>query len=159
MFNKPYRPVAVLLEGKFTSAYKNRLAPEFLHFLDSMKTPFKPECDSENSMIVTSVGDLFSNDYSTKSGVIPMGYYKFNGQYYANKSFLLNCLEYLTDHSGILESRSKQVKLRLLDNGRAKDEKTQWQVINVSIPIALVLVFASCYLFFRKRRYEIKQKQ
>ena len=157
MFTKPYRPVSVLLEGKFTSAYKGRLAPEFLRFLDSMKTPFKPECDSENSMIVTSVGELFSNDYSTKSGIIPMGYYKFNGQYYANKNFLLNCLEYLTDHSGILESRSKQVKLRLLDNGRAKDEKTQWQIVNVAIPIAIVLVFASCYLFFRKRRYEIKQ--
>jgi len=157
MFTKPYRPVSVLLEGKFTSAYKGRLAPEFLRFLDSMKTPFKPECDSENSMIVTSVSELFSNDYSTKSGIIPMGYYKFNGQYYANKNFLLNCLEYLTDHSGILESRSKQVKLRLLDNGRAKDEKTQWQIVNVAIPIAVVLVFASCYLFFRKRRYEIKQ--
>lgn len=159
MFNKPYRPVSVLLEGKFISAYKNRLAPEFLTFLDSMKTPFKQECDSENSMIVTSVGDIFSNDYTSKSGVIPMGYYRFNGQYYANKSFLLNCLEYLTDRSGILESRSKEVKLRLLDNGRAKEEKTQWQVVNVIIPIALVLVFASCYLFFRKRRYEIKQTQ
>jgi len=157
-FNKPYRPVAILLEGKFTSAFNHRLAPEFLSFLDSNKTPFKAQCDSENSMIVTSIGNLYGNDYSTKSGIIPMGYYKFNGEYYANKSFLLNCLEYLTDHSGILESRSKQVKLRLLDNGRAKEEKTQWQVINVGVPIAIVLVFASCYIFFRKRRYEIKNK-
>ena len=157
IFNKPYRPVAVLLEGHFVSAFNHRLAPEFLQFLDSMKTPFKSETDSANSMIVTSIGNLFSNDYSTKSGIIPMGYYKYNGEYYANKSFLLNCLEYLTDHSGILESRSKLVKLRLLDTGRAKEEKTQWQVINVAIPIAIVLVFASCYIFFRKRRYEVKQ--
>ena len=157
MFNKPYRPVAILLEGKFTSAYKNRLAPEFLAFLDSLHMPFKQECDSNNSMIVTSVGDLFRNDYTTKSGVIPMGYYLYDGKYYANKSFLLNCLEYLTDPSGILESRSKQVKLRLLDTGRGTTEKTQWQVVNVGIPIAAVLVFASCYMFFRKRRYEVKQ--
>jgi len=157
-FNKPYRPVAMLLEGKFTSAYNHRLAPEFLSFLDSIKTPFKAQCDSDNSMIVTSIGNLYGNDYSTKSGVIPMGYYKFTGEYFANKSFLLNCLEYLTDHTGILESRSKQVKLRLLDTGRAKEEKTQWQVVNVGIPIAIVLVFASCYIFFRKRRYEIKNK-
>ncbi len=156
MFNKPYRPVAVLLEGKFVSAYKNRLAPEYLHLLDSLREPFKPNTDSTTSMIVSSVGDLFGNDYSTKQGILQMGYYKYDGQFYANKMFLLNCLQYLTDNSGILESHSKQVKLRLLDEGRAKDEKTQWQIINVAVPIALVLVFASCYFFFRQRRYETK---
>ena len=157
-FNKPYRPVSVLLEGKFTSAYKNRLAPETLRYLDSIHAPYKPACDSDNRMIVCSVGDLFRNDYTAKSGYIPMGYYIYDGQYYANKSFLLNCLEYLTDRTGVLESRSKEVKLRLLDTGRAKEEKIQWQVVNVGIPIALVLVFASCYLFFRKRRYETKSQ-
>ncbi len=155
-FNKPYRPVAVLLEGKFTSAYKNRLAPEYLHVLDSIGEPFKPVSDSATSMIVSSVGDLFGNDYSTAKGILQMGYYKYDGQFYANKMFLLNSLQYLTDRSGILEAHSKQVKLRLLDEGRAKDEKTQWQVINVAVPIALVLVFASGYFFFRQRRYEVK---
>jgi len=154
MFNKPYKPVAVLVEGKFISVYNNRLAPEYLKTLDSLHETFKSQCDSDNSMIVTSIGDIFNNDYSTKDGPLPMGYYKYTGEYFANRTFLLNCLEYLTDHSGILEARSKDVKLRLLDNGRVKDEKTKWQVINVSIPIALVLVFASCYLFFRKRKYE-----
>jgi len=156
MFNKPYRPVAVLLEGKFTSAYRNRLVPEYLHLLDSLGEPFKPITDSNTSMIVSSVGDLFGNDYSTKQGILQMGYYKYDGQFYANKMFLLNCLQYLTDQSGILESHSKQVKLRLLDEGRAKDEKTQWQIVNVAVPIGLVLVFASGYFFFRKRRYEVK---
>ncbi len=156
MFNKPYRPVAVLLEGKFTSAYKNRLAPEYLRVLDSLNEPFKATCDSNSSMIVSSVGDLFGNDYTTSSGVLQMGYYKYDHHYYANKLFLLNCLQYLTDNSGILESHSKQVKLRLLDGARAKDEKTTWQFVNVGIPIGIVLVFASCYIFFRKRRYELK---
>ena len=155
-FNKSYRPVAVLLEGKFVSAYKNRLAPEYLRLLDSLREPFKPITDSTTSMIVSSVGDLFGNDYSTKQGILQMGYYKYDGLFYANKMFLLNCLQYLTDRSGILESHSKQVKLRLLDEGRAKDEKAQWQIINVAVPIALVLVFASAYFFFRQRRYEVK---
>ena len=155
-FNKSYRPVAVLLEGKFTSAYRNRLAPEYMAYLDSMREPFKSAADTATSMIVSSVGDLFGNDYSTKQGILQMGYYKYDGQFYANKMFLLNALQYLTDRSGILESHSKQVKLRLLDEGRAKDEKTQWQLVNVGVPIALVLVFASCYMFFRQRRYEVK---
>ncbi len=158
MFTKSYMPVAVLLEGKFSSLYQNRLAPEYLRLLDSLNEPFKPRCDSANSMIVTSVGEIFSNGYSAKNGMLPIGYYQFTGEYFANKNFLLNCLEYLTDHSGILEARSKDVKLRLLDKGRIKPEKTTWQVVNVGIPIAAVLIFASCYLFFRKRRYEVKKE-
>ena len=157
MFTKHYLPVAMLLEGKFHSVYENRLAPEFLRYLaDSVKEPFKPRCDTPNTMIVVSVGEIFSNGYSTKDGMLGMGYYRFTGEYFANKAFLLNCLEYLTDRSGVLEARSKDVKLRLLDNGRIKPEKAQWQFVNVGIPIACVLVFASCYFFFRRRRYEVK---
>lgn len=156
MFTKSYLPVAVLLEGQFHSLYQNRLAPQYLRLLDSLNEPFKPKCDSANSMIVVSVGEAFSNGYSAKSGVLPIGYYQYTGEFFANKNFLLNCLEYLTDKSGVLEARSKDVRLRLLDKGRIKTEKTTWQVVNVVIPIAAVLVFASFYLFFRKRRYEIK---
>ena len=155
-FNKPYRTCAILLEGKFHSVYQNKLAPESLKFMDSLHMSFKSECDSSTKMIVTSVGDIFNNDYTTRDGVLPLGYYKWTGEFFSNRNFLLNCLEYLTDNSGVLESRSKQVKLRLLDASRAKKEKTTWQVVNVGIPIAMVLVFASCYLFFRKRKYENK---
>ncbi len=156
MFNKPYLPVAVLLEGKFISAYKGLLAPQYLRVLDSIKEPFKPVCDTENSMIVVSAGEIFSNGYTAKDGMLPMGYYQYTGDFFANRDFMLNCLEYLSDHSGILEARSKEIKLRLLDNGRARDEKSTWQMVNVGVPIALVLVFASAYFFFRKRRYEVK---
>lgn len=156
MFTKSYLPVGVLLEGQFTSVYNNRLAPEYLRLLDSLKHPFKPKCDSNTSMIVLSVGEAFSNGFSNKDGVLPMGYYQFTGEYFANKPLLLNCLEYLTDNSGILEARSKDVKLRLLDKGRIKSETTMWQVVNVGIPLASILIFASFYLFMRKRRYEVK---
>ena len=156
-FNKPYRPVAVLLEGKFVSLYKNRLARAYLATLDSLNEPFKPQCDSTGSMIVTSIGNIFQNDFSTKDGPMQLGYYKYTAEHFANRDFLLNAIEYLTDRSGILEARSKDVKMRLLDKGRAIEEKTQWQWINVAVPIALVLMFASFYLFMRKRRYEVKK--
>lgn len=158
MFTKSYLPVGMLLEGNFVSVYQNRLAPEYLRLLDSLKHPFKAKCDSPNRMIVLSIGEVFSNGYTQKDGVLPLGYYQFTGEYFANKTLLLNCMEYLTDNSGILEARSKDVKLRLLDKGRVKPERTQWQVVNVGIPIALVLIFASVYLFFRKRKYEVKEQ-
>jgi len=155
MFHDPYRPVAVLMEGKFHSAFEHRLAPSYLQHLDSINETFRPHCDTPTSMIVTSIGDVFENDYTAKDGPLPLYVYHYdpNGNY-ANEDFLLNCMEYLTDQSGILEARSKDVKLRLLDEGRAKDEKTTWQWLNVGLPIVLVLVFASAYTFFRKRRYE-----
>ncbi|HXS36981.1 MAG TPA: gliding motility-associated ABC transporter substrate-binding protein GldG [Flavipsychrobacter sp.] len=157
MFNKPNRPTAVLLEGKFRSIFLNRLPGSFLHILrDSLKYPFRPGCDSTNSMIVVSDGNMMQNDYSAVDGPYEMGYWRFTKEFFANKNFMLNCVEYLTDHSGILEARSKTLQLRLLDQGRVKDEKSKWQIINIAIPIAIVLIFASCYLFFRKRRYETK---
>ncbi len=156
MMNKPYQPVAVLLEGKFHSVFQNRLPASTLHMLDSIGQPFKGGCDSATSMIVISDGDVFANNVSPTSGPMEMGYWRYTGNVYANKAFMLNCLEYLTDHSGLLEARSKDHRLRLLDDGRVKAERKTWQAVNIGIPIALVLIFASCYLFFRKRKYERK---
>ncbi|MCC6187267.1 MAG: hypothetical protein IT256_08965 [Chitinophagaceae bacterium] len=155
LFNKPYQPVAVLLEGKFKSVFNNRLEAGFLKILkDSLGMPFRAHCDKATSMIVVSDGDLLDNDFSERQGTMELGYYRFTGQRFGNKTFLLNCLEYLTDGSGLLESRSKDVKLRLLDSGRVKTEKSKWQWINLLLPNAIVVLFAVVFMFFRKRKYE-----
>ena len=156
MYNKPYRPIAVLLEGKFKSVYQNRLPPGTLRLMDSLHHPFIAANKAENSMIVVSDGDIMLNDYTVSTGPYHLGYWKYTKELFSNKAFVLNCLEFLTDRSGLLEARSKQQKLRLLDEGRIKSEKTQWQIVNLAVPIAAVLIFASAYLFFRKRRYEVK---
>lgn len=155
MFNHGNRPAAVLLEGKFRSVFQNRLHPRFLQVLhDSLHRDFKGEADTANSMIVISDGDMMENDYTQSSGPMEVGYWRFTQTLFANKTFILNCLEYLTDHSGLIEARSKDVRLRMLDKARVKKEKLTWRLVNIGIPIALVLIFASAYLFFRKRRYE-----
>jgi gliding-associated putative ABC transporter substrate-binding component GldG len=154
LYNKGYKPTAVLLEGKFQSVFQNRLAPEFLQILkDSIRQPYKEVADSEGSLIVVSDGDIFLNSMNRKTGPNEMGYWDVDNVQYANKSFILNCLEYLTDHSGILEARNKDVRLRLLDAGRAQTERSKWQTINIAVPLGLVLIFASAYIFFRRRRY------
>lgn len=157
MFQKPNQAVAVLMEGKFKSVFQNRLHPNFLRILhDSLKQDFKSSVDSATSMIVISDGDMLENDFTQAEGPLEMGYWKYSRDRFANKTFILNCLEYLTDHSGLIEARSKDVRLRLLDSGRIKKEKTTWRVLNIGLPVLLVLIFASAYLFFRKRRYETK---
>ena len=159
MFQKPYQPVAVLLEGNFPSIFRNRPpAAGFAQILrDSLKQPFKDKTDTATSMIVIADGDMFANGFTEARGPEPMGYWRYNQSNFANKSFLLNCMEYLTDKESLLEARTKDVKLRLLDAGRIRDERDTWRIVNIAIPIGLVLVFASVFLFFRKRRYEIKK--
>jgi len=157
MFKDPKTPlpVAVLMEGKFKSVFNNRLHPNFLRVLkDSLKRTFVPACDTENSMIVIADGNMLENDFSSKTGPMEMGFWKFTETRFANKTFVLNCIEYLTDNSGLLEARTKDTKLRLLDANRIKKEEQKWQFVNIGLPVILVLIFASAYLFFRKRRYE-----
>ena len=155
LYNNGFKPAAVLLEGRFRSAFQDRLPPDFLQILrDSVKRPFKPVADSDGAIIVTSDGDMMLNGFNERTGPEEMGYWRFDNVHYSNKAFLLNCLEYLTDRSGLLEARNKDVRLRLLDAGRVKRERTKWQAINLAIPLVLVLLFASVYIFFRKRRYE-----
>ncbi len=154
LYNKGYKPAAVLLEGQFQSVFQNRLPPEFLQVLkDSIKQPYKAQADSEGKVIVVSDGDVFLNSLNRKTGPYEMGYWDVDNVQYANKAFILNCMEYLTDNSGLLEARNKDVRLRLLDPGRAKTERNKWQLINIAVPLGLVLVFASAYIFFRRRKY------
>ena len=159
LFNKPNQAAAVLVEGMFTSLFHNRLPPAFVKMMrDSLKYNVKYAVDSSTSMIVISDGDIMLNSVSQQRGVEEMGYWEYTQSLFANKNFILNCLEYLTDPNSPLEARSKDVRLRLLDAQRARDEELKWQAVNIGIPIGLVLIFASAYLFFRKRRYEKPMK-
>jgi gliding-associated putative ABC transporter substrate-binding component GldG len=157
MFKEKDIPMAVLLEGKFRSIYNNRLDPNFLRvYEDSLHKKFLPACPKDNAMIVISDGNVFLNDESPSRGPMECGFYKYTEQLFANKSFLLNSIEYMTDKYGLLEARNKDIKLRLLDNAKIRKEKLFWQLLNIALPIAIILFFASGYLFFRKKKYEGK---
>jgi gliding-associated putative ABC transporter substrate-binding component GldG len=155
LFKSPYHAAAVLTEGRFNSIFQNRLSPRTMAFLDSIKRPFKPTCDSAGKIIVVSDGDLILNDYNSH-GPLEAGYWEATQTHFANKVFLLNCMDYLTDPHSMLAARSKDLRLRLLDSGRVEKERQTWQFVNIGIPILAMLIFASAYIFFRKRRYEKK---
>lgn len=157
LYHKGFKTAAVLLEGQFGSIFQNRMAPGFIATLrDSLKYEYKPMNDKPTSMIVISDGEMLQNGFSASKGPSELGYWEYTQTLFANKNFILNCLEYLTDSNSMLEARSKDVKLRLLDGRRVQDEKIKWQFINIALPIISILVFASAYFFFRKRRYETK---
>ncbi len=147
-------PMAVLLEGKFQSIYTNRLDKKFLITLkDSLNREFMPEAKEAGKMIVVSNGAMFRNDVSQKQGPLECGFYKYTNQLYANKTFITNCLEYLTDDTGLLDARNKEMSLRLLDMPRVNKEKVKWQLINIALPVLLTILFGSAFLFLRRKKY------
>lgn len=154
-FNKSHIPVAVLLEGKFSSLYSNRLSGAVLDTLANMyQQPFLPQASAPTKMIVISDADIVSNVFSQQQGPLEMGLNQFTQTQYANKDFILNSLEYLVNNSGILETRSKDFTLRLLDPKKVESDKTFWQIINIGGPVLLILLFGAVFQALRKRKYQ-----
>jgi ABC-2 type transport system permease protein len=152
-YNQPRLPVAVLLEGEFESVFKNRLSPQFLAASDTVKNLKYLDQSPKNKMIVISDGDVIRNEIRSDSSVYPLGFYMYTKQQFANKDFILNCIEYLVDSTGILETRNKEVKLRMLNPTKVEESKLYWQIVNVALPIGLIVVFGVGFNYYRRRKY------
>ena len=145
--------VAALLEGKFRSLYANRIPSSFADSMAAYNVPVRSVCDSSTKMIVVADGDIAANQVSQQYGPLPMGYNFYTNYTYANKEFYSNCLEYLVNPSGILETRAKDFTLRLLDLKKVKEQKSTWQFINIGLPVLLIILFGFIYQQTRKRKY------
>jgi gliding-associated putative ABC transporter substrate-binding component GldG len=153
-------PAAVLLEGKFTSMYKNRLSQAMADSLEKYGQEYQTQNISNNKMIIVADGDMVLNDV-VKTEPVGMGMNAFTvgSQYeyrFANRDFIQNCLDYLIDQSGLSEAKAKDYKLRLLDSKKLAVQKTNWQIINIALPISLVVFFAFIFQWSRKRKYSSK---
>lgn len=152
-YNKKNIPVAVLLEGKFTSMFANRATQSQLDTLRSYNIPFLREAITPGKVIVVSDADIVMNQVSETIGPLPMGTNKYTKVSYANKDFFLNCTEYLANKKNILEARAKDYTLRLLDVKKTEEQRTLWQVICIVLPVLLVSLFGFFYQWWRKRKY------
>lgn len=147
-FTLSYLPVAYLLEGSFTSLYKNRFLPE-----DADKSTFV-ERGTETKLIVIADGDLARNDVNPRTGVPQqLGFDPFTQYTFANQELLLNAVNYLVKDDGLIAVRNKEVKIRPLDKEKIRTERTKWQVINMALPLALLLIYGIIRSFLRKRKY------
>ena len=137
-------PVAVLLEGSFTSMYNNRVLPfKDGKFLSKSAT---------TKMIVISDGDVIKNQID-KGAPIELGYDKYTSQYFGNKEFILNSVNYLLDDNGLINIRSKDVTLPLLDKQSVQDNYSQTQMLTVALPIVLLAIFGFIFTYLRKKKY------
>jgi ABC-2 type transport system permease protein len=151
LFQSNPKAVCILLEGIFKSNFLNRAIPEGINFNQNTLGNSK-----NTKMLVFSDGDVFKNGVSEKdNSVFPLGYDRYTQQTYGNKTFLLNALDYLTDDSGLISLRSKEIKLRLLNKGKLVEEKTKWQLINTLVPLIMLILFGIFQHIYRKRKYAV----
>lgn len=139
---------AVLLEGKFKSIFRHKVDAA-----NNDMSNFVPEIEN-GKMIVVSDGDVIKNQFKQSTGeVFPLGYDRYTQQQFGNKKFILNCIDYLCDDSGIIDVRSKEVTLRLLDKGKIKKYRNQIAALNLGVPILIIVLFGLINAFIRKRKY------
>ncbi|HEV7622358.1 MAG TPA: gliding motility-associated ABC transporter substrate-binding protein GldG [Flavisolibacter sp.] len=152
-FQKQNIPVAVLLEGRFSSLYKGRTGKAMTDTMAAYNYAFAETGNSPGKMIVVSDGDIAMNSFSQQNGPLEMGTNIFTHYTYANKEFFVNSIDYLVNPSDILQTRSKQYTLRLLDPKRIIEEKTKWQFINIGLPVILVIILGFVYQQIRRYKY------
>lgn len=153
-FTKSYVPVAVLLEGKFASSFANRVTDALRDSLSLYTNqPYTPKATKEAKQIVVSDADIVTNVVTESKGALPMGVQQYEEYTFANKEFLMNAVDFLVNPNGVLDTRSKDITLRLLDKQKILNEKTRWQLINIILPILLVLLFGWLYQLRRRRAF------
>jgi ABC-2 type transport system permease protein len=150
LFTKGQMPVSFLLEGKFRSLYKNRLAPE-----KQQQVGFVETSDKAGKIVVVSDGDLIRNDVDKKQNQpFELGFDRFAGVKFGNKEFALNALDYMLDESGLIAVRTKEIVLRPLDKVSLKEERKFWQMLNIVVPLILLIAYGIMRYIRRKRKYE-----
>jgi ABC-2 type transport system permease protein len=151
-FNSQHLPVAVLLDGKFESAFQNRMISSL--FPDKV---VKAETQgAPASVLVVADADIIRNDIRpTPQGVMisPLGFDRYTKQTFGNKEFIVNAIQYMTGHKGLVSLRSRELTLRLLDKQKLRNDRKMWVLINTICPPVLIIIAGIIYNLLRKKKY------
>ena len=143
-YNNGNQLFAVLLEGNFKSAYKNRVKP--------YESSIYKENATNNKMVIISDGDVSKNQI-LKDEPFDLNRDKWTNQQFGNKDFLINSIDYLLDDVGLIELRNKTLTIKTLDKQKAFKERTFWQLLNVVLPLLIIFSFGFVFNYWRKKKY------
>ena len=152
-FNKPNCRWVVLLEGEFPSAFSTRKPTAKAMERRRLGNGPYAERSIPTKQIVVSDGDMIRNYVDADGKIYPWVPTTLSATSFGNKDFLMNCIEYLTDNTGLMETRAKEVKLRPIDKEQVEANCTQWQLINIGAPVLLIYLFSGIYNYIRNRKY------
>ena len=150
MFPSRGQNVAYLLKGTFPSLYANRITAEIE---ESTVMDFMPE-SVPTAMIVVADGDIIRNQLENRSKKpLPLGYDQYTQNTYGNKAFIENALSYLVEGESLIEIRSREFKIRLLDPDKKVRQRLRWQLVNTLVPTGLVILLGIIMSLIRKNKY------
>lgn len=153
-FTKKNVPIAVLVEGEFTSVFDNRLPP---NITNAGEIKYKNK-SPETQMLFISDADLIRNRYNPRTNeYYALGFDQYTKQLYGNKDFFINAMHYLLDDSGIIVSNTKSFKIRLLNSDLVEHNRLLIQILNTALPIALIILIGLILHFIRKKKYTLKK--
>jgi len=143
-YNDGDKSIAILLEGEFKSAYSSRVKPYNTNYKDN---------STSTKMIVVADGDIIANEIS-KGQPLELGVDKWTNQRFGNKDFLLNAISYLLDDTGLINIRSKTIKIDFLDKQKAFEESSKWQLINIIFPLIFLALFGLIFNYYRRKIFQ-----
>ena len=150
MFSQKGQNVAYLLKGQFESLYANRMTSAIM---ESEEIGFRTSSEP-TAMIVVADGDITRNQFHIPKGYpLPLGFDQYTQMTYGNKDFIENAVSYLVDGEGLIGIRSRELKIRLLDMNKINSNILLWQIVNVVVPSAIVVVFGFILAIIRKRKF------
>jgi gliding-associated putative ABC transporter substrate-binding component GldG len=152
-FHQHHIPIAVLLEGKFTSLFANRISQTMMDSVQAHSgNPYISQSKGSKQVIIADA-DILTNKVDKNKGPLGMGMLPLEGYRFANREFFQNTIQYLNEPSGLLESRNKSIVLRLLDSSKVQESKLFWQLILLIGPLLVLTVLYFVGLKARQRRF------
>ena len=157
MFTDSHLSVAALAEGVFPSFFANYSVPEGVVPRD---VEIRRKSDPTSMLVVTD-GDMIRNDFTVEGGRYlagKLGYDKYTYQTFGNQEFIMNVVNYMTDETGLMELRSREFRLRLLNKAVTEDKAAvvKWKIINSVVPVVIIVLFGVLFNYYRKRKYAIR---
>lgn len=142
-FNQKSQVMGILLEGKFESAFDNRVPP--------VKLKEKKKI-GESQMIVFSSGNIAENQVD-KTTPLELGYDKWTNNFYYNKIFLQQSVHYLMDNQKLLNIQNKTVILPRLDFQKVKNISGRLRTVLLVIPLMVLLLLGGGFYRWRIVKY------
>ena len=146
-FKYAFIPVAASIEGVFPSLFAHLLPPEGMQ----LHTPLRKHSEPTKQIIVAA-GSTIRNEWQ-KGQPLPLGYDRYTQTQFGNRDFMVNAVLYLTDDTGWMNLRQKQLTLRLINDQRARDGRIAAQIISIVMPLLLLTIVGAAVILIRKKRY------
>jgi len=151
-FTDRFLPVAVLLEGNFESAFRNRMISGI--FSDTVIQV--KEISPPSSMLIVADADIIRNDIRpAPQGIFisPLGFDRYTQQTFGNKEFIINAVQYMTGRADLINLRSRELTLRLLNKSKIRENRKTWVLVNTICPPLIIIIAGLVYTWIRKRKY------